>query len=80
MDQMHKNNQYHKACIVITGDLDDWKYVFRELKMRVIHKNYKKKLSKTKSIKITACLFVKVTTQAHGNRKREARCAQPQTV
>ena len=39
MDQM-QSNQYQKACIVITGDLDDWRYVFRELKMRVNHQKY----------------------------------------
>lgn len=34
MDQMQRS-YYQKATIVITGDLEDWKYVFRELKMRV---------------------------------------------
>lgn len=35
MDQMQKS-QYQKACIVICGDMmEDWKYVFRELKWRV---------------------------------------------
>lgn len=35
MDQMQKSH-YQKACIVITGDvLEDWRYVFRELRMRV---------------------------------------------
>jgi hypothetical protein len=35
IDQMH-SSQYQKACIVICGDvMEDWKYVFRELKMRV---------------------------------------------
>lgn len=35
MDQM-RNTDYQKACIVICGDvMEDWKYVFRELKMRV---------------------------------------------
>lgn len=35
MDQMQKS-QYQKACIVICGDvMEDWRYIFRELKMRV---------------------------------------------
>lgn len=35
MDQMQKTH-YQKACIVICGDvMEDWRYVFRELKMRV---------------------------------------------
>lgn len=35
MDQMQKS-QYQKACIVICGDvMEDWRYIFRELRMRV---------------------------------------------
>lgn len=35
MDQMQKSH-YQKACIVICGDvMEDWKYIFRELRMRV---------------------------------------------
>lgn len=35
MDQVQKS-QYQKACFVISGDgLEDWKYVYRELKARV---------------------------------------------
>jgi hypothetical protein len=34
MDNVHSS--YQRACVVISGDvLEDWKYVFRELKMRV---------------------------------------------
>lgn len=38
MDQMrqYESTKYQKACIVIAGDaMEDWKYLFRELKMRV---------------------------------------------
>ncbi|CRL04457.1 CLUMA_CG017540, isoform B [Clunio marinus] len=36
MDQMQKS-QYQKCCVVICGDvMEDWKYVFRELKMRYL--------------------------------------------
>lgn len=35
VDQIQKSH-YQKACVVIVGDvMEDWKYVFRELKMRV---------------------------------------------
>lgn len=31
-----QKSQYQRACIVIVGDaMEDWRYVFRELKMRV---------------------------------------------
>lgn len=34
MDSVHSS--YHRACVVISGDsLEDWKYIFRELKTRV---------------------------------------------
>lgn len=42
MDQMQESkSQYQKACIVIVGDcMEDWKYVFRELRMRVGVSNF----------------------------------------
>lgn len=34
MDAVHSH--YQRACVVISGDiLEDWKYIFRELKTRV---------------------------------------------
>lgn len=36
MDRMQSNYNYQRSCVVISGDiLEDWKYVFRELKTRV---------------------------------------------
>lgn len=36
MQDMQKRSKYQKACIVIAGDvMEDWKYVFRELKTMV---------------------------------------------
>lgn len=30
------HSSYHRSCVVISGDsLEDWKYIFRELKFRV---------------------------------------------
>lgn len=35
VDQI-KKSRYQKACIVIAGDvMEDWKYIFRELRTRV---------------------------------------------
>lgn len=34
--RQYESTKYQKACIVIAGDaMEDWKYLFRELKMRV---------------------------------------------
>lgn len=36
MDTMQSTSNYQRATVVISGDmLEDWRYVFRELKTRV---------------------------------------------
>jgi hypothetical protein len=71
MDQIQmQSNQYHKACIVITGDnLDEWKHLIRELKMRV---NCQKNFQKRNRQNFRVSLFVRSSNNrmAHSNKKK----------